>query len=47
MNIQRIAQIGALVGLYEAIAIVRWDWLMDDPRGGRLALSIRGIAQEP
>ena len=40
MNIQRIAQLGALVGLYEAIAIVRWDWLMDDPRGWRIALGL-------
>jgi arylsulfatase len=40
MNIARIASLGALVGLYEAIAIVRWDWLMDDTRGWRLALGI-------
>jgi arylsulfatase A-like enzyme len=40
MNTQRIASLGALVGLYEAIAIVRWDWLMDDPRGWRMALGI-------
>lgn len=40
MNLVRIASIGALVGLYEAIAIVRWDWLMDDPRGWRVALGI-------
>ena len=40
MNIQRIAQVGALVGLYEAIAIVRWDWLMDDLRGWRIALGL-------
>ncbi len=40
MNIQQIARIGALVGLYEAIAIVRWDWLMDDPRGWRIALGL-------
>ncbi len=40
MNLARIASLGALVGLYEAIAIVRWDWLMDDPRGWRMALGI-------
>jgi len=40
MKIQHIAQLGALVGLYEAIAIVRWDWLMNDPRGWRIALAL-------
>ena len=40
MNIQRIAKVGALVGLYESIAIVRWDWLMDDIRGWRIALGL-------
>jgi len=40
MNTARIATLGALVGLYEAIAIVRWDWLMDDPRAWRVALGI-------
>lgn len=40
MRLQDIAKLGALVGLYEAIAIVRWDWLMDDPRGWRIALGI-------
>ena len=40
MNIQSIARIGALVGLYEAIAIVRWDWIMDDYRGWRIALAL-------
>lgn len=40
MNTARMAILGALVGLYEAIAIVRWDWLMDDVRLWRLALGI-------
>ena len=40
MKIQHIAQLGALVGLYEAIAIVRWDWLMNDPRDWRVALAM-------
>ena len=40
MNTARMAILGALVGLYEAIAIVRWDWLMDDARPWRLALGI-------
>jgi len=35
-----IAKLGGLVGLYEAIAIVRWDWLMDDHRGWRVALGL-------
>ena len=40
MNTAKMATFGALVGLYEAIAIVRWDWLMDDVRLWRLALGI-------
>lgn len=38
MTLHRFAKLGALVGLYEAIAIVRWDWLMDDLRPGRIAV---------
>ena len=40
MNTAKMATFGTLVGLYEAIAIVRWDWLMDDVRLWRLALGI-------
>ena len=40
MKLQRIAYLGTLVGLYEAIAIVRWDWLMDDLRPWRLAVGV-------
>ena len=40
MNRVEFAKLGALVGLYEAIAIVRWDWLMDDMRSWRLAVGI-------
>ncbi len=40
MNPLSTARLGALVGLYEAIAIVRWDWLMDDLRPSRLAIGL-------
>ena len=40
MNRVEFAKLGALVGLYEAIAIVRWDWLMDDMRSWRLAVGV-------
>ena len=40
MNRVDFAKLGALVGLYEAIAIVRWDWLMDDLRGWRIAVGL-------
>jgi len=40
MNRVDFAKLGALVGLYEAIAIVRWDWLMDDMRSWRIAVGI-------
>jgi len=40
MTLLRFAQMGALVGLYEAIAIVRWDWLMDDLRPMRIAVGV-------
>ena len=40
MTLHRFAKLGALVGLYEAIAIVRWDWLMDDIRPGRVAVGL-------
>jgi len=40
LNMHKILKLGALVGLYEAIAIVRWDWLMSDPRGWRVALGV-------
>ena len=34
------AKLGALIGLYEAFAIVRWDWLMDDLRWWRIAVGL-------
>jgi arylsulfatase A-like enzyme len=40
MNPVSTVRLGALIGLYEAIAIVRWDWLMDDPRPVRLAIGV-------
>ena len=40
MKLQRIAYLGTLLGLYEAIAIVRWDWLMDDLRPWRIAVGV-------
>ena len=40
MNIRDITRLGALVGLYESIAIIRWDWLMEDCRWWRVALSV-------
>jgi len=40
MKLQRIAYLGMLLGLYEAIAIVRWDWLMDDLRPWRIAIGV-------
>jgi arylsulfatase A-like enzyme len=40
MTIQQFAKLGCLVGLYEAIAIVRWDWLMSDMRPGRVAVGL-------
>jgi arylsulfatase A-like enzyme len=39
MNPLSTARLGALIGIYEAIAIVRWDWLMDDYRPERVAIA--------
>ncbi len=40
MNLHGLAKTGCLVGLYEAIAIIRWDWLMNDLRPGRIAVGV-------
>jgi arylsulfatase A-like enzyme len=40
MRLHRFAKLGCLVGIYEAVAIVRWDWLMDDFRPGRIAIGL-------
>ncbi|MDP6935705.1 MAG: sulfatase-like hydrolase/transferase, partial [Myxococcota bacterium] len=33
-------RLGLLVGVFEALAIVRWDWIMDDVRPARLATGL-------
>ena len=39
-QIEETLRLGLLVGLYEAIAIVRWDWLLDDITVFRIAIAV-------
>jgi arylsulfatase A-like enzyme len=43
-TVQTFVGLGVLVGLFEAVAVVRYDWLMDDWALGRLALGLAWAA---